>query len=56
MLGHSKGILCLYEILHKVQKPLRGLGHALSAYAVSVRDLNSVDIHSDTASFDFKTV
>ena len=56
MLGYSKGILRLYEILRKVQKHLGGLGHALSAYAVSVRDSNSVDIHSDTVSFDFKTV
>ena len=56
MLGHSKGILCLYEILRKVQKHLGGLEHALSAYAVSIRDLNSVDIHSDTVSFNFKTV
>ena len=36
MLGHSMGILRLYEILRKVQKHLGGLGHALSAYAVSV--------------------
>ena len=32
-IGHSMGILRLYEILRKVQ---RHLGHALSAYAVSV--------------------
>ena len=36
MLGHSMGILHLYEILRKVQKHLGGLGHALSAYAVSL--------------------
>ena len=56
MLGHSMGILRLYEILRKVQKHLGGLRHALSAYAMSLWDSNSVDIHSDTASFDFKTV
>ena len=36
MLGHSMGILRLYEILREVQKHLGGLGHGLSAYAVSV--------------------
>ena len=36
MLGHSMGILRLYEILRKVQKHLGGLGHVLSAYAVSL--------------------
>ena len=36
MLGHSMGILRLYEILCKVQKYLGGLGHALSAYVVSI--------------------
>ena len=36
MLGHSMGILRLYEILRKVQKHLGGLEHALSAYAVSL--------------------
>ena len=56
MLEHSMGVLRLYEILRKVQKHLGGLEHALSAYAVSLRDSNSADRHSDTASFDFKTV
>ena len=36
MLGHSMGILRLYEILCKVQKHLGGLGHALSSYVVSL--------------------
>ena len=36
MLGHSMDILRLYEILRKVQKHLGGLGHALSAYVVSL--------------------
>ena len=37
MLGHSMGILHLYEILRKVQKHLGGLGHALSAYGELMR-------------------
>ena len=37
MLGHSMGILCLYEILRKVQKHLGGSGHALSAYDERMR-------------------
>ena len=36
VLGHSMGILCLYEILRKAQKHLGGLGHALSSYVVSL--------------------
>ena len=51
------GTLRLYKLLRKVQKHLGGLGHALSAYGELMRlDRNSVDIRSDTASFDFKTV
>ena len=36
MLGHSTGT-CLYKILHKVQKHLGGLGHALSVYGECTR-------------------
>ena len=52
MLGHNMGILRSYEILRKVQKHLGGLGHALSVYETQIL----CDIHSDTASFDFKIV
>ena len=36
MLVHSMGVLRLYKILSKVQKHLGGVGHAQSAYALSL--------------------
>ena len=36
MLGHSMGILHMYEIWRNVQKHLGGLGRALSAYVVNL--------------------
>ena len=55
MLGHSMGILCLYEILRKVRKHLGSLRHALSAYVVNLWDSDSVDIHSDRLAPDLRS-
>ena len=56
ILGHSIGTLSLYKILCKMQKHLGGLGACSLSIQWVYKTCNFVDIHSDTAPFDFKTV